>query len=406
MIGTQVGRERVHRELVARVAVDFAPAGAAATGTASIGPRELVLRYDVERSEPTWKTWVAAPVGMVLDAGVGFLGFFAGYGSGSAGLGISAVVFSLGALIADPIALIALAIPDDWVLPEGTQYLEPQPGHVVTIDVDGARVRAPVWIDPAPRWLEPVGGDVILEVASADRTVRVPLADPAEWATGGAPRVWWPPRESDPSALGLPFRIYELPTRPAACPLPSPLARHHRVRPGLTAAVRTGLVLSQLGDAFSVSSVDATTPASTADELLFEVDSDGRSDVVLRIDAAHGCPLHEASGPTVPGYLSVTVGDGQGTSFGGVDLDPRLDGVSTNYRASTEWVTIPMRRLPAGRHTLHLYVTRARRRVEDVDSSDTTAAVAEEGEYIIFIGRARPRPPPGEIQPRSRRTQR
>lgn len=400
VIGTQLGRERVQRDMVARAAVELAPV-TTATATGSKGRREIALRYQVERSEPTAGTWVAAPLGMLVDAGLGMSTLLAAR-TGEGLFAASLALFAAVVLIVDPAALIALAIPDDWALPDGAQYLEPGPGQILTLDVGGTQVRTPAWIEPAS-W-GPLG-EVALEVRGADGSARLALADAEDAPVAGVLRVWGWPSESAPSVLGLPLRIYDLPTRPAACPLPPPLTRHHRVSPGLTSAVRTGLVLSRPGDAFSVASVDSTAPVSATDELLFEVDCDGESDVDLRIDVAYGCPSATGRGRAITGDLSVTVGDGEGSIFGRADVvAPRTQSAGPDYGASSEWVTISKRRLPAGRHTLHLSLTR--RRQDELDLSHVSTTQPEYGEYVVFVGRTRTRPPPGELQLRAPRSKR
>lgn len=402
IIGTQLARDDVRGSAVARFGVDSAPVGAT-TGTTSKEHREVVLRYDVQRSEPSGATWVLAALGMLADllpmvavataVVLSDPNALAGAETGSNGNVGLAGLLVLGVLVIDPIALIALGIDDDWELSAEPQYLEPEPSTVVTLDVEGSKVHAPLWIEPAPDALA-------LDLLSADGVTRVPLVEPDASPVAGSGNA--PPGRRAPvrsASDALPFRLHALPTGHISCPQPAPLLRHHRVVPESRGSVRTGLALARPGEAFSVSGVRSTTDASGAAHLLFEVDSDGRSDVVLRVDVAVGClRAHGRKGaPLAP--LSVVVSDGHGKVFGGVDVDaPAAEDVRQNYGAATALVTIPRRALAAGRHTLTLH---ARGGLAERDVAAPQNALDQKFiEYTIVVGRLRPPTKPPERRAR------
>lgn len=277
--------------------------------------------------------------------------------------------------------------------------------------------RAPLWLEPVETpqlWLEPACQALALDVVSADSVRRINLSAPDEAALGLPESELGQRRAPAWRAFGaLQFRSYDLPTGPAGCPQSAPLAQHHRVISGVQGAARTSLVLARPGDAFTVSGVRATTGVDEADELLFEVDSDGGGDLVLRIDAGLGC----LRGPGKEGLslapLSVTVGDVEGEVFGAVDVEaPPPERLHRAYGTSTAWVTIPEERLPAGRHTLHLRVTGGRaahrprsldgRRRDDLRIFDLRRSRIRTAREV----KVRPSDPEGSLRPRVPRRRR
>lgn len=360
-IGTQFARNRVRREVAWRADLELEGAEKAV----SEGRLQVGRRYKVERSEPSADTWTLATLGTLVDLLGGSLAFFLVAPWGEAphlGETVSAerqargtaagllAWWVLGSLIVDPLALVAAGIDDDWELVD----VPPGPAPAAAATRDGRAIaaqrpprrQADVEVVPRERALaEPVSRErAPFEVVARERA-------PAEVASRERAAV---------EAVALEIFPREA-SRAVSCPLPAPLPQHHRVDAAGGQPVRTGRVLTGPGGAFSVSSVRATRFTTQADEVVFEVAADGRSDVVLRLDVAIGCLRGPGNNGRLIEALSVVVADAQGRAVAGGEVAaPTAEKVRHEYQTVTIPVVLGKERLSAGRHTLLLRVTGGR----------------------------------------------